>query len=197
MDEAENYDNDIIFDRKGNDFMKKKMMALALAMVLTLTSAVPVLAKESTEKEITKDSKGNTAEVTATYQNTEGYTVTIPAAITVVGMNDKAAPATVKAENVYIGTGENLTVSVSSNNNWSVKNSSQDSYEYELKKQETVGSETEESASKVDDNGKVLTVPAGNTGGSSDLSANLTVDSPTTSDAYTDNLTFTVSVVNN
>lgn len=154
----------------------KKIVSLVLVLALTLSLSIPVFAAGNNTLNQATDS-GTT---TATYRKDKAYTVTIPADITVGG-----EAITISASGVMIDPKDTLKVKVSSANGWEV--SYQDvSLAYHLVMNST----------EVRDNDTVvLSVAAGTPTGSQKLTAALDSDvNVTKSGAYTDTLTFTVSI---
>lgn len=156
----------------------KKMLTLALAVVMMLSCSVTAMAATATEG-------ANTVPVT--YTENTSYTVTIPETITI---DKNASEQTVSAKDVMIPTGTALKITVSSenyaNNNWYVANkaAAAEKLTYTIKNGGT--------ALKSGDT--VLSVEAGNTAGASvPLTMQLT-GNVTKAGTYTDTLTFTVSV---
>ena len=151
----------------------RKIVSFVLAMVLVLSMCMTVSAAT-----IDKNSE-QTATTTATYTKGEGYTVTIPADITVGG-----EAISISAADVMIDPGETLKVSVASANSWKVKNG-EEALAYKL---------NDGTADIKADDTVVLSVAAGTATGSVDLTAELDNVTATKSGTYTDTLTFTVAV---
>lgn len=150
----------------------KKIISLALAVMMIATMSVTAFAADNT-----LDNENKTGDVTIEYTQSESYVVIIPDSMTV------GTDKTVEADNIVIGYGKQLTVSVSSQNSWKLINND-DSLDYTLKIGDTAASA----------NSTVLTAKSGETV-SKTLSATLDDDqSAKYAGNYTDTLTFTVSV---
>lgn len=150
----------------------KKLFTILLAVMMMATVSTTAFAEE-----IKLDTENKTGDVTIEYTQSESYVVIIPDSMTV------GTDKTVEADNIVIGYGKQLTVSVSSKNNWTLKNND-DSLKYTLKIGDTAAST----------NNTVLTAVSGDTV-SKTLSATLDDDqSAKYAGNYTDTLTFTVSV---
>lgn len=151
----------------------KKIISLALAVLIIAAMSVTAFAAE-----IKQDTENKTGSTDITYTATESYVVIIPESMTV------GTTATVEADNILIGYNKQLTVSVSSQNEWKLKNND-DGLGYTLHIGETGVTST---------NNTVLTAASGDT---VSKTLSVTIDpnqSPKYAGNYTDTLTFTVSV---
>lgn len=87
--------------------MKQMKKILACALALALVLSMPAAASASSPSPITQDT-ANTGSTDVFYTVEPGYTVTIPASVTVDG-----DPVTVKAENVKVPKGKQVEVKLS------------------------------------------------------------------------------------
>lgn len=148
----------------------KKLLSLALVLAMLLTMSVTAFAADINESSISKS--GST---TITYSADDSYVVTIPDSITV------GTDATVSVSNVTLAQGYNLVVSVSSKNNWTLKNGDN-----------TIGYTLKIDDSTIVNNGTVLTVKSGETA-SKTLKTTLS-GAAMYSGSYNDTLTFNLYV---
>ncbi len=164
--------------------MKKRNLVLfgtVATLSLALAGSIGTVAASAAEIDQGDQSNNKT---TVTYTAADSWTVTIPDTIDIAspnGDNDK-----VSASGVKIEEGKELNVTVTSKNNWHLKNGDTGTgLEYELKADGSALTEN-----------KVLSVAAGTDGDEAALTAELkNADNYSTGGkAYTDELTFTVSV---
>lgn len=157
----------------------KKFLSLALALCLCLSLGVTAMAAE-----ITVD--GNqSATTTVTYGLESGYTVVIPESV-VIDTDTHKGDATLEASDVLLAYGETLKVTVTGIDELVDAADAANTLSYKVGK--TDGAED------VTNGTVVLAVEAGNTeGGEQTLYFELTED-VTKAGAYSDTLTFTVTV---
>lgn len=157
----------------------KKFLSLALALCLCLSLGVTAMAAE-----ITVD--GNqSATTTVTYGLESGYTVVIPETV-VIDTDTHKGNATLEASDVLLAYGETLKVTVTGIDELVDAADAANTLSYKVGK--TDGAED------VTNGTVVLAVEAGNTeGGEQALYFELTED-VTKAGAYSDTLTFTVTV---
>lgn len=151
----------------------KKIISLALAVLMIAAMSVTAFAAD-----IKQDTANKTGDVTIEYTQSESYVVIIPDSMTV------GTDATVEVNDIVIGYNKQLTVSVSSQNEWKLKNND-DGLGYTLHIGETGVTST---------NNTVLTAASGDT---ASKTLSVTIDpnqSPKYAGNYTDTLTFNVSV---
>lgn len=157
----------------------KKIISFALAVMMIATMTITSFAQEVTN---------GSGTVEVSYGVSESYTVTIPADITLVA--NQGSNMEISASNVVIPYGQQLTVSIGSNNyadsKWYLIDTAngENKLEYSVKNGEDA----------VASGSTILTVAAGTTG---DQTATLTtnlVGTATSSGTYKDTLTFTVNV---
>ena len=176
--------------------MNKKKLVLTASLVVLVAAAILAIALVITfnangtafAADITSGG-GTTGETTVTYTVQDTWKVTIPETIDLAG----DGTGTVEASGVKIEKGKNLTVTVTSQNDWELfeggeKGTPGDGIKYELKKEGT----------KLNDGDNVLEVAAGTDGISQKLTAEITEykkdNLSTGGKAYEDTLTFTVTV---
>lgn len=157
----------------------KKILSLALALCLCLSLGVTAMAAE-----ITVD--GNqSANTTVTYGLEAGYTVTIPESI-VIDTETHKGTATVTAEDVLLAYGETLNVTITGIDTLVDAADAANTLTYKVGKTD--------GAQDVTNDTVVLAVAAGTVaGGEQELFFELTQD-VTKAGAYSDTLTFTVTV---
>lgn len=157
----------------------KKIVSLVLALCLCMALGVTAMAAE-----ITVDGT-QSATTTVTYGLEAGYTVTIPETV-VIDTETHKGQANVKAEDVLLAYGETLNVTVTGIDELVDTADATNTLSYKVGKTDGAGDVT---------NGTVvLSVEAGTVAGDAqDLFFELTQD-VTKAGAYSDTLTFTVSV---
>jgi hypothetical protein len=160
----------------------KKVISLLMVLSMMLCMSVTVLANDS---KVT--TSGGSSTTIATYSKDASYTVTIPSAITVVANDGSPTAETLTIGAVVAKPGQELKVTVSSKNNWEVKNTNNgvtEGYGYDLYAGDATTTE------------KIASVNAGET---EETTVSLTAKlksgvTATTAGDYTDTLTFTVTV---
>ena len=164
----------------------KKILSLALVAIMMFS-----LATTSFAANISTD--GGSQQTVVTYGMDEGFTVTIPANFTID--STKKATADVSASNVMIAHGKVLEVTVSGDD-YDVTGSWEliDEAEASNKLTYTIG--TTEGGSDIVNNSVVLSVGAGEAYGSTvtETMHFTVIDELSKAGAYTDTLTFTVSI---
>ena len=167
---------------------KKKVALLGVGAALCLATAA-TFGTMSIDKAFaepkTLQPGSTTANVEITYSVDDAWTVTIPESITVGG-----EAVEVKAENVNIASGKELNVTLKGSNEseWKLIGSG-DPITYTVKKGDN-GSQTE----TVNPKDSILTVTDAQTSGSVYIKVETENTKSTGGEAYTDTLTFTVSV---
>ena len=157
----------------------KKIVSLVLALCLCLSLGVTAMAAE-----ITVDGT-QSATTTVTYGLEAGYTVVIPESV-VIDTETHKGQATVSASDVLLAYGETLNVTVTGIDELVDAADAANTLSYKVGKTD--------GASDVQNDTVVLSVAAGTVaGGEQDLFFELTQD-VTKAGAYSDTLTFTVTV---
>jgi spermidine/putrescine-binding protein len=165
--------------RKEEITNMKKFLSLALALCLCLSLGVTAMAAE-----ITVDG-AQSATTTVTYGLESGYTVVIPESV-VLATDTHKGTATIEASDVLLAYGETLKVTVTGIDKLVDASDAENTLSYK------VG--TTDGAEDVVNGTVVLSVAAGTVaGGEQDLYFELTQD-VTKAGAYSDTLTFTVTV---
>lgn len=162
----------------------KKLLLLVMSLVLLMAMMIPVFAAD-----IITD--GGEQSTLVKYGVSDGFTVTIPAELTL--QKDAEVTQTISATNVFLEYGQKLEVTVESDNNdgtnWYLKHLKDTSKKLPY----TIGNTTKgNEVTKINDT--VLTVEAGDLEESSILYFNL-IGEPDLAGNYQDTLKFTVTVV--
>ncbi len=169
---------------------KKKLVLLSAAAMLSLAVAGSIGATVASA-ETTLEPGSASSTTTVTYQVDSTWEVTIPDSIE-LHADGSETTASVSASGVKIEQGQKLTVTVESENEWKVQDSGKtNGFDYQVTKD---GTSLDNSS-----NNTVLEVEAGTASGSQELKAKLTDATDagkysTGEEAYTDTLTFTVTV---
>lgn len=168
---------------------KKKHFLLLGAGVLSLAVAGSVGAISASAEPLTLTSTGeHNGTVQISYTKADAWSVTLPESMTI------GTAAEISASNVDIEAGKSLKVKVTSDNyneGWKLKKG-ESSIDYTLKAAATEGALTE--AENLEDNGEVLSVAAGTATGKASIKGEISGNPSTGGEAYTDTLTFTVTV---
>jgi hypothetical protein len=146
---------------------------------MMLCMSVTVLADDTS---VTQSSTVQSGTTIAEYKQSSGFTVVIPAEITV----DSGSAITVEAKTVYLNHGDYLHVKVSSSD-WKLKLEGDNST--------TLAYKLNDGNTDITSAKEVLLVESGTTSGKVSLSASLADDAEVKkSGTYKDTLTFTVTV---
>ena len=162
--------------------MKNSALAVVAALALSLTICIaPAFADTGFSS--------NDSDTKVTYTVSEGYTVTVPADVTFASESLSQTKA-VSASNVIIANGKKLVVKVASTNSYALKygDGTASSIAYTVTPaggSALSGAEAQE----------VLSIAAGTTSGSKDLTFATNASGFTKAGDHTDTLTFTCSVV--
>lgn len=156
----------------------KKLIALAVAIVMMAALAVPAFAENAT---INQDSADKTADMTVTYEPSASYTVTLPDSAAIGGTAEVSVDEAVLAADTQI----KITVAPKTGEAWVLTNSASETLNYTIKN----------GNAEIAVNGTVLTHAAGATV-PTDVTLSFALEDGQTAKAtsYTQVITFNVAV---
>lgn len=157
--------------------MKKRIITLALALLLAVTVAAPALAADTTI-----GAGGGTGNTTMTYSVTSTYSVTIPEAVTLATATKTGTLTVSVAANAFIDYGKSIKIKLTTCDFELTNND--DDLTYTIK----------DGDDPIALNAVVLTHSAGTLTASSKALSLAVTDSAKYAGSYTDQITFTVSV---
>lgn len=162
----------------------KKILSTVIAAAIAVIMPISSFAAEDTE--INQDSQEKNGSITVDYNMDWTYTVTIPASVTFTD-TEKTVERALEVRGVVIDEGKSINVSVSSLNDFEMKNGNGYIDYYLMVNHNTIS----------ENNYNILTVNAGEGSGWAVLSfvTELQKNHALYSGRYTDTLTFTVSVI--
>ena len=182
----------------------KKIIALALAILMMAAIALPAMAEDDATEPVVSTNKADQANKTTstnvTFGVTDRYTVTVPSEVA-FGTDNRSTSTTIEATGVVIAANKKLEVKISSKNE--VVDEELETTQWYMAPSDVVANEKvpydvalENAETKLKNNDVVLTVLTGADAASSG-SAKLmfTTEGTTQSGSYSDLLTFTTAVV--
>lgn len=165
---------------------KKNFLLLGAGMLsLAVAGSVGAITASAAGLSSTGDDSGT---VQISYTKADAWSVTLPQSMTI------GTAAEISASGVDIEAGKSLKVKVTSNNyseGWKLKKG-ESSIGYELKAAADENALAQ--AENLENNGEVLSVAAGTATGKASIKGEISGSPSTGGEAYTDTLTFTVTV---